>query len=1291
MLDVNFFDELRIGLATADDIRTWSFGEVKKPETINYRTLKPEKDGLFCEKIFGPTRDWECYCGKYKRVRFKGIICERCGVEVTRAKVRRERMGHIELAAPVTHIWYFKGVPSRLGYLLDLAPKDLEKVIYFAAYMITWVDEDERHKQLPSLENQLGVEKKQIAKRRDSDIETRAKKLEADLAELEAEGAKSDIRRKVRESGEREMAAIRRRADAEIDRLDRVFDRFKSLKVQDLEGDEMLFREMRDRYGRWFDGGMGATAIQKRLQTFDLEAESVILRDIITNGKGQKKTRALKRLKVVQAFLSTTNSPSGMVLDAVPVIPPDLRPMVQLDGGRFATSDLNDLYRRVINRNNRLKRLLDLGAPEIIVNNEKRMLQEAVDALFDNGRRGRPVTGPGNRALKSLSDMLKGKQGRFRQNLLGKRVDYSGRSVIVVGPQLKLHQCGLPKQMALELFKPFVMKRLVDLNHAQNIKSAKRMVERSRPVVWDVLEEVISEHPVLLNRAPTLHRLGIQAFEPQLIEGKAIQIHPLVCTAFNADFDGDQMAVHVPLSAEAQAEARVLMLSSNNILSPANGRPITTPTQDMVLGIYFLTSGAVGALGEGRAFSSIAEGMMAFDAKSLLLQAEIKIRISDGLPPEDFDAPEGWVAGDPFILTTTLGRALFNEALPVDYPYVNVQVDKKVLGLTVNRLAELYVKVEVAATLDKLKALGFYWATRSGVTISISDVVTPPGKAAILAASEEKADKVQKQYERGLITDSERRQELIEIWTRATDEVAKAMQENFPRTNPVYIMVDSGARGNMMQIRQIAGMRGLVANPKGEIIPRPIKSNFREGLSVLEYFISTHGARKGLADTALRTADSGYLTRRLVDVSQDVIVREVDCGTDRGTEMPIGGLVEGKLMPLDNLDTSVASRVLSHDVEVGGKVIAPAGEELTAPRLEEFVALGVKSVRARTVLTCESKVGTCAMCFGKSMATGNLVDVGEAIGIIAAQSIGEPGTQLTMRTFHTGGVAGEDITHGLPRVVELFEARTPKGVAPISEIAGRVRIDDTDKTRKLIVVPDDGGEEIAYPVSKRSRLLIEDGAHVAVGEQLIVGAVDPKQVLRILGQRAVQMHLAEQVQLVYRSQGVSIHDKHIEVIVRQMLKRVTIIDSGDSEFLAGELIERRAFEAENRRVVSEGGTPAAGRPELMGITKASLATESWLSAASFQETTRVLTDAAIHAKSDPLLGLKENVILGKLIPAGTGMPQYRNIKVEPTEEAKAAMYASFSGYEDMDYTAFGAPSGAAVPLEEFEFRGGYNN
>jgi DNA-directed RNA polymerase subunit beta' len=1282
VLDVNFFDELRIGLATAEDIRTWSYGEVKKPETINYRTLKPEKDGLFCEKIFGPTRDWECYCGKYKRVRFKGIICERCGVEVTRAKVRRERMGHIELAAPVTHIWYFKGVPSRLGYLLDLAPKDLEKVIYFAAYMITWVDVEGRHEALPSLENQLGVEKKQIANRRDSDIETRQQKLEADLAELEAEGAKSDVRRKVRESGEREMASIRRKADGDLERLDRIFDRFRTLKVQDLEGDEMLYREMRDRYGRWFDGGMGAAAIQKRLESFDLEAESVILRDVVENGKGQKKTRALKRLKVVTAFLNTSNSPRGMVLDAVPVIPPDLRPMVQLDGGRFATSDLNDLYR---------KRLLDLGAPEIIVNNEKRMLQEAVDALFDNGRRGRPVTGPGNRALKSLSDMLKGKQGRFRQNLLGKRVDYSGRSVIVVGPQLKLHQCGLPKQMALELFKPFVMKRLVDLNHAQNIKSAKRMVERSRPVVWDVLEEVIREHPVLLNRAPTLHRLGIQAFEPQLIEGKAIQIHPLVCTAFNADFDGDQMAVHLPLSAEAQAEARILMLSSNNILSPANGRPVTTPTQDMVLGIYFMTSDRADTLGDGRSFTSVAEALMAFDAGTISIQSPVSIRLTIVVPPDGYETPEDWEPGQPLVLKTTLGRALFNEALPDDFPYLNVQVDKKVLGITVNRLAEIYPKVQVANTLDQLKSLGFYWATRSGVTISISDVIAPPEKPVLLGNAEEKAAKVETQYGRGLITDAERRQELIEIWTRATDEVAQAMQKNFPPTNPVHMMVDSGARGNFMQVRQIAGMRGLVANPKGEIIPRPIKSNFREGLSVLEYFISTHGARKGLADTALRTADSGYLTRRLVDVSQDVIIREVDCGTDRGAQIVIGERVGDVLRPVDNLDTSVASRTLARAVEVDGKELAPAGTELTYPILEELVAQGVEAIRARSVLTCESSVGTCAMCYGRSMATGKLVDVGEAIGIVAAQSIGEPGTQLTMRTFHTGGVAGEDITHGLPRVVELFEARTPKGVAPISEVSGRVRIDDTDKTRKIVVVPDDGAEEIAQPVSKRAKLLVEDGQHVAVGQQLIAGAVDPKQVLRILGQRAVQLHLVDQVQEVYRSQGVSIHDKHIEVIVRQMLKRIIIVDSGsgDSEFLTGELVEKSKFEAENRRVVAEGGTPASGRPELMGITKASLATESWLSAASFQETTRVLTDAAINAKSDPLLGLKENVILGKLIPAGTGMPVYRNVRVDPTEEAKAAMYASFGSYDDLDYSAFGATSGAAVPLEEFDFRG-YN-
>jgi len=1288
VLDVNFFDELRIGLATADDIRLWSHGEVKKPETINYRTLKPEKDGLFCEKIFGPTRDWECYCGKYKRVRFKGIICERCGVEVTRAKVRRERMGHIELAAPVTHIWYFKGVPSRLGYLLDLAPKDLEKVIYFAAYMITSVDEDARHEDLPNHEKKIALEKEKIAKQRDVDINERAKKLESDLAELEAEGAKADVRRKVREGAEREMTAVRRRADNEIDRIDRVFDRFKTLKVQDLEGDEMLYREMRDRFGRYFEGGMGAAAIQRRLETFDLEAESEKLRDIVHNGKGQKKTRALKRLKVVTAFLTTTNSPAGMVLDCVPVIPPDLRPMVQLDGGRFATSDLNDLYRRVINRNNRLKRLLDLGAPEIIVNNEKRMLQEAVDALFDNGRRGRPVTGPGNRPLKSLSDMLKGKQGRFRQNLLGKRVDYSGRSVIVVGPQLKLHQCGLPKQMALELFKPFVMKRLVDLNHAQNIKSAKRMVERARPVVWDVLEEIIAEHPVLLNRAPTLHRLGIQAFEPQLVEGKAIQIHPLVCTAFNADFDGDQMAVHLPLSAEAQAEARILMLSSNNILSPANGRPITSPTQDMVLGIYFLTGEKENAPGTGRAFSTVSEAVMAYDRGDLDLQARVHIRFDDAVPAVGATAPEGWEPGQPLRIETTLGRALFNETLPADFPYFDGVVDKKKLGAIVNELCERYAKSQVAATLDALKSIGFHWATRSGVTISIDDVVAPTAKAGILEAHEVEADKVEKQYSRGLISDDERRQELIEIWTRATNEVSTAMEENFKRsaTNPVWMMVNSGARGNMMQVRQIAGMRGLVANPKGEIIPRPIKANFREGLSVLEYFISTHGARKGLADTALRTADSGYLTRRLVDVSQDVIVREDDCGSERGLKLPIVEVgKDGVVREIENLESSVVGRWLAEDVKVERTTLAKAGVDLSAPLLAELVAKGVTEVRARSVLTCEAEIGICARCYGRSLATGKLVDVGEAVGIIAAQSIGEPGTQLTMRTFHTGGVAGDDITHGLPRVVELFEARTPRGVAPISEVAGRVRIEELERTRKITIVPDDGSEEIEHITSRRARLLVADGAHVDVGELLILGAKDPKQVLRIQGMREVQLHLAAEVQEVYRSQGVSIHDKHIEVIVRQMLRRITIIEGGSTEYLPGELVERAAFERVNRAVVADGGTPASGRPELMGITKASLATESWLSAASFQETTRVLTDAAINAKSDPLVGLKENVILGKLIPAGTGLQRYRDVKVEPTEEAKNAVYSVMQNFADYDYSNFGRGSGEAVPLDEFQF------
>ncbi len=1291
MLDVNFFDELRIGLATADNIRTWSQGEVKKPETINYRTLKPEKDGLFCEKIFGPTRDWECYCGKYKRVRFKGIVCERCGVEVTRAKVRRERMGHIELAAPVTHIWYFKGVPSRLGYLLDLAPKDLEKVIYFAAYMITSVDEESRHRDLPSLQAQMGVERKQVTDRRDSDVEARAQKLEADLAELEAEGAKGDARRRVRESAEREMNAIRRRADAENDRLGAVWDRFAKLKVADLEGDEMLYRELRDRYGLYFEGSMGAAAIQKRLESFDLVAEAEHLREVIrTNKAGTRKTRALKRLKVVSAFLTTTNSPLGMVLDAVPVIPPDLRPMVQLDGGRFATSDLNDLYRRVINRNNRLKRLLDLGAPEIIVNNEKRMLQEAVDALFDNGRRGRPVTGPGNRPLKSLSDMLKGKQGRFRQNLLGKRVDYSGRSVIVVGPQLKLHQCGLPKPMALELFKPFVMKRLVDLNHAQNIKSAKRMVERARPVVWDVLEEVITEHPVLLNRAPTLHRLGIQAFEPQLVEGKAIQIHPLVCTAFNADFDGDQMAVHLPLSAEAQAEARILMLSSNNILKPADGRPVTMPTQDMVMGLFHLTSHLPGVSGEGRVFSSVSEAVMALDGGSLHLNAEVRIRL-DGV----FDAPAAGelTTGDlgrTELVTTTLGRALFNEALPVDYVFVNELVDKSRLSTIVNDLAERYPKVQVAATLDALKEAGFHWATRSGTTIAISDLVAPDHKAEILDRYEKLAEAVQTKYESGFLGADERRRELIEIWTRGTNEVAKDLEASIDPANTIFRMVTSGARGNWMQMRQIGGMKGLVANPRGEIIPRPVKSSFREGLSVLEFFISTHGARKGLADTALRTADSGYLTRRLVDVSQDVIVREDDCGTEKGLRYTIGtpaeGDAAGALVRDETVETSVYARTLAKPVLVDGEVVVEAGADVGDELIADLLGHGVQQLSVRSVLTCESKVGTCAKCYGRSLATGKLVDIGEAVGIIAAQSIGEPGTQLTMRTFHIGGVASEggDITSGLPRVQELFEARTPKGQAPISEAAGRVAIEDGDRTRRIVVTPDDGSEEKEYIVSKRIEPLVADGDVVEAGQQLVKGSVDPKAVLRIRTRGATQKHLVDEVQRVYRSQGVGIHDKHIEVIVRQMLRRVTIIESGDTELLPGELAERTRYENENRRVVAEGGTPASGRPELMGITKASLATDSWLSAASFQETTRVLTEAALNGRSDPLLGLKENVILGKLIPAGTGLSRYRDVKVEPTEEAKAALY-TVPGYDDGDYdNYFGGGSGQAVPLEEWD-------
>ncbi|MCI1869192.1 DNA-directed RNA polymerase subunit beta' [Bifidobacterium crudilactis] len=1283
MLDVNAFDKLRIGLATAEDIRSWSFGEVKKPETINYRTLKPEKDGLFGEQIFGPTRDWECACGKYKRVRFKGIVCERCGVEVTRSRVRRERMGHIELAAPVTHIWFFKGVPSRLGYLLDIAPKDLEKVIYFAAYMVTKVDEDQRHQDLPDLQDEFDTEINHLEKARDNEIEKRAKKIEEDLAELEASGeAKGAVKSKLRNGAERDMAAIRQRYDDQIQRLSAVFDRFKSLKPGDMEGDVDLWREMEDRYGDYFEGCMGAEAIKKRLQDFDLEASSKQLREEIETGTGQRKARALKRLKVVNAFLSTGNSPVAMVLDVVPVIPPDLRPMVQLDGGRFATSDLNDLYRRVINRNNRLKRLIELGAPEIMLNNEKRMLQEAVDSLFDNGRRGRPVTGASNRPLKSLSDMLKGKQGRFRQNLLGKRVDYSGRSVIVVGPSLRMHQCGLPKPMALELFKPFVIKRLVDLNYAQNMKSAKRLVDRGDAEVWGVLEEVISEHPVLLNRAPTLHRLGIQAFEPILVEGKAIHLPPLACAAFNADFDGDQMAVHLPLSAEAQAEARALMMASDNILKPADGHTVTMPSQDMILGLYYLTTGKEGAKGQGRIFSTLAEARMALDLGDIEMQSKVLIRVaSDFVPPKHWEPSELKVVdpepGSPdvvkeerlsdgsYLFATSYGRILFNETLPTDYPFINEQVAKGKLAGIVDDIATRYSTAQVAVTLDALKDLGFTRAPWSGVTMAFSDIVAPPERDEIVQGYEKQADKVNAQFDMGLLTDEERRQELINLWTECTDKVADAMQEHFTSDNNVNIMVQSGARGNWMQIRQIAGMRGLVANPKGEIIPRPVKSNYRDGLSVLEYFISQHGARKGLADTALRTAESGYLTRRLVDVSQDVIVREDDCGTKRGLPMKVAERDEaGNLVLVKNADGGPYSRLLSSDVidpQDGKTVLYKSGDALSMDVLHDLVAHGVEEVKARSVLTCESKRGVCAKCYGWSLATNKLVDVGEAVGIVAAQSIGEPGTQLTLRSFHSGGVASaSDITQGLPRVTELFEARTPKGEAPIAEFPGTIKIEDTDRGRQVTLSPDDSSvEPIAYTVTRRAPLLIKDGDHVEAGTQLIEGSMDPKKILRILGPRAAQVNIVEEVHNVYRSQGVDIHDKHIEVIVHQMLRRVTVIDSGDTELLPGELADQARFKAANIKAVKNGGRPAAGRPELMGITKASLATDSWLSAASFQETTRVLTEASLSQKVDDLKGLKENVIIGKLIPAGTGLARYHNAVVEPDKAIRDTIYPNF--------------------------------
>jgi len=1311
--DVNDSARMSIALATADQIRTWSNGEVKKPETINYRTLKPEKDGLFCEKIFGPTKDWECYCGKYKRVRFKGIICERCGVEVTRSKVRRERMGHIELAAPVTHIWYFKGVPSRLGYLLDIAPKSLEKVIYFASHLITWVDEDKRHVDQPELEAEIQAETGELEAELAGRLKVRHEEYEKELADLESRGGKKVDMERAEKAYNKDAEDLRARGDAEITHLKTVWTTFAKLAPKQLVDDERVWREIVDRYQEYFTGGMGAEAVKDLISRLDMPAEEVELKEMIATGKGQKKAKGIKRLKVISAFNRvdddghTINSPMGMVLDAVPVIPPDLRPMVQLDGGRFATSDLNDLYRRVINRNNRLKRLLDLGAPEIIINNEKRMLQEAVDALFDNGRRGRPVTGPGNRALKSLSDMLKGKQGRFRQNLLGKRVDYSGRSVIVVGPQLKLRQCGLPKQMALELFKPFVMKRLVDLEYAQNIKSAKRMVERSRPQVWDVLDDVIKEHPVFLNRAPTLHRLGIQAFEPVLIEGKAIQIHPLVCAAFNADFDGDQMAVHLPLSAEAQAEARLLMLSAHNILSPAHGRPIAVPSQDMVIGIYYLTEVVDGAPGEGRVFASLDEAIMAYDTKpgvrggdttdgSLSIHANIKVRMPAGrFPaeefPDRFDAKGKEVNPGAMVIKrsdalgngmalveTTLGRLLFNEAFPPDFPFRATDdrgLKKRALTAVVGELVDRYSRAEVAESLDNLKALGFDFATRSGLTISIADVKTPVQKAALLERFEREADKIEQNFDKGLLTDDERRQLERELWSDATDEVARAMETEMAkdRFNPIEMMVGSGARGNAVQVRQIAGMRGLVANPRGEIIPRPIKSNFREGLSVLEYFVSTHGARKGLADTALRTADSGYLTRRLVDVAQEFIVREEDCGSARGIWVEE---IDSAGDAYRYLETKLLGRCLLEPVKLSDGTVLEHDTELREDHIEALAHdKKVDRVRVRSVLTCDSIQGVCSKCYGTMLATGKPVDLGEAVGIIAAQSIGEPGTQLTMRTFHTGGVAGDDITHGLPRVVELFEARTPKGATVLAENSGVVRIGENEKGERVIVVVGDDGEEVEYVVSRRAHLYagskgpkIRDGAEVTAGDQLTGDDLtprDPKKVLEVKGIRETQQYLVDEVQKVYREQGVSIHDKHVEVIIRQMLRRVGVSEPGDSKFLPGQKADSRGFADTNRRLVEEGLQPAEGRPELMGITKASLATESWLSAASFQETTRVLTEAAIEGKVDGLFGLKENVIIGKLIPAGTGMPAYREIATNAPDYEPLPFYSSEFDAEQM--------------------------
>ena len=1162
MFELNNFESIKIALASPEKIRQWSRGEVKKPETINYRTLKPEKDGLFCERIFGPQKDWECHCGKYRRVRYKGVVCDRCGVEVTKAKVRRERMGHIELAAPMSHIWYFKGIPSRMGLLLDMSPRSLEKILYFASYVV--VDPGE-----------TGLNEKQL------------------LTEKE-------------------------------------------------------YRTAVDKYGyNTFTVGMGAEAVKQLLQNIDLEKESKELRADLKDSTGQKRVRTIRRLEVVEAFKKSGNKPEWMILDAIPVIPPDLRPMVQLDGGRFATSDLNDLYRRVINRNNRLKRLLELGAPDIIVRNEKRMLQEAVDALIDNGRRGRPVTGPGNRPLKSLSDMLKGKQGRFRQNLLGKRVDYSGRSVIVVGPELKFYQCGLPKKMALELFKPFVMDKLVKEGFAHNIKSAKSIVEKVKPEVWDVLEDVIKSHPVLLNRAPTLHRLGIQAFEPVLVEGKAIKLHPLVCTAYNADFDGDQMAVHVPLSVEAQAEARFLMLSINNILAPKDGTPITTPSQDMVLGCYYLTIEAQGGeKGTGTIFKDFNEMLLAYQNQAVELHSLVKMRVV----LED---------GRSSIVESTVGRFIFNENIPQDLGFVDRSVDpfgleidflvdKKALGKIIDKCFRRHGNTDTAVLLDHIKSLGFRFSTRGGITVAVADMKIPEAKKGYITAAEEKVDKYEKAYRRGLISDEERYERVIETWTETTEKVTDALMEGLDRLNNIYIMAHSGARGSKNQIRQLAGMRGLMANASGKTVEVPVKSNFREGLSVMEYFTSSHGARKGLADTALRTADSGYLTRRLVDVSQDVIVREVDCGTTETTET--FAIKDGNEVIEVLYDRIVGRYTIDPIVNpTTGEVIVEADSMIKEDEAEKIIEAGIETVQIRTVLNCKTNHGVCSKCYGRNLATGKEVNIGEAVGIIAAQSIGEPGTQLTMRTFHTGGVAGGDITQGLPRVEELFEARKPKGLAVITEITGRVEIDETGKRKEINIVPENGETEV-YAIPYGSRIRVKHGQMVEAGDPLTQGSINPHDIVRVKGIGGVQDYIVKEVQRVYRMQGVDVNDKHIEVIVRQMLSKVKVEDPGDTELIPGGYEDVLTFDKCNEEVIAQGLKPAVAKRVLLGITKASLATESFLSAASFQETTRVLTEAAIKGKEDHLIGLKENVIIGKLIPAGTGMKRYKNIAVEKIQD-----------------------------------------